>query len=154
MRITEIEKIKVVVPSKADSVNSPDTNDPMHMLVLGGKGGWNIQFDQIGKYIYRVKTDEGIEGLGESYRGVNEQRVEEIIHGLVGMDLMRMNLRDLPVPWSREYDGFETAIFDAVGKKLGVPAYRKADRYRCDSEGKRGAPSRLSWDQVQVQPSR
>lgn len=124
MRITQIEKFEVVVPSKPDAVNSPETGDPMHMLTAGGEAGWRIQFDQLSKYIYRVKTDEGIEGLGESYRGVDERRVDGIIRGLTGMDIMRVNLRDLPIPWCREYDGFEAAIFDAVGKKLGVPAYR------------------------------
>jgi muconate cycloisomerase len=124
MRITGVETIKVAVPSKPDSVNSPEVLDPMHMLVLNGKPAWQIQFDQIWKYIYRVKTDEGIEGLGESYRGVNPQAVNGIIASLVGSDPMRMNLRDLPIAWSREYDGFEAAMFDLVGKKLGVPAYR------------------------------
>jgi muconate cycloisomerase len=37
---------------------------------------------------------------------------------------MKINLRDLPIAWSREYDGFEAAMYDLVGKKLGVPAYR------------------------------
>ena len=124
MRITGVEAVKVVVPSKPDTVNSPDVPDPMHMVVFEGKPGWQIQFDQIWKYIYRVKTDEGIEGLGESYRGVNPEVVEGIIAGLIGSDPMKMNLRDLPIAWSREYDGFEAAIFDLVGKKLGVPAYR------------------------------
>jgi muconate cycloisomerase len=124
VRITAIETIKVVVPAKPDTLNSPEVRDPMHMLVLDGKAGWQIQFDQIWKYIYRVKTDEGIEGLGESYRGVNPQVVNGIISGLVGRDPMEMNLRELPIAWSREYDGFEAAIFDVVGKKLGVPAYR------------------------------
>ena len=124
MRITAIEKIKIIVPTKPDTVNSPEVRDPMHMLVLDGKPAWQIQFDQIGKYIYRVQTDEGIEGLGESYRGVNPQVVDGIISSLVGADPMKMNLRDLPIAWSREYDGFECAMFDLVGKKLGVPAYR------------------------------
>ena len=124
MRITAIEKIKVVVPSKPDTVNSPEVRDPMHMLMLDGKPAWQIQFDQIWKYIYRVQTDEGIEGLGESYRGVNPLVVDGIIAGLLGADPMKMNLRDLPVAWSREYDGFEAALFDLVGKKLGAPAYR------------------------------
>lgn len=124
MRITDIEKVKVLVPSKPDSVNTPAAQDPMHMLVLDGKPAWQVQFDQIWKYIYRVHTDEGIEGLGESYRGVNPQVVDGIISGLIGADPMKMNLRDLPIAWSREYDGFEAAIFDLVGKKLGVPAYR------------------------------
>jgi muconate cycloisomerase len=124
MRITAIEKIKVTVPSKPDTVNSPEVRDPMHMLVLDGQPAWQVQFDRIWKYIYRVRTDEGIEGLGESYRGVNPQVVDGIIAGLIGADPMKMNLRDLPIAWSREYDGFEAAVFDLVGKKLGVPAYR------------------------------
>jgi muconate cycloisomerase len=124
MRITAIEKIKVVVPAKPDTVNSPEVRDPLHMLVLDGRPPWQIQFDQIWKYIYCVKTDEGVEGLGESYRGVNPQVVDGIIATLIGADPMKMNLRDLPIAWSREYDGFEAAMFDLVGKKLGVPAYR------------------------------
>jgi muconate cycloisomerase len=124
MRITEIEKIQVRVPSRPDTVNSPEVRDPMHMLPLGGRGGWQLQFDEIYKYIYRVRTDEGIEGIGESYRAVNPITVDGIIAGLIGADPMKMNLRDLPIAWSREYDGFECAIFDIAGKKLGVPAYQ------------------------------
>lgn len=124
MRITSIEKIRVKVPAKPDTLNSTEVRDPMHMLVLDGKPSWQIQFDQIWKYIYRVQTDEGLEGLGESYRGVNPQTVDGIIASLIGSDPMRMNLRSLPIAWSREYDGFEAAIFDLVGKKLAVPAYQ------------------------------
>jgi len=124
MRITTIEKIKVIVPAKPDTVTNPEMPDPLHMLVLDGKAGWKLEFDSLSKYLYRVKTDEGIEGLGESYRGVSEKSVDGIIGSLIGADPMKMNLRDLPIAWSREYDGFETAIFDLVGKKLGVPAYQ------------------------------
>lgn len=124
MKITGIEKIKVVVPAKPGTVHSPEVRDPLHMLVLDGKPAWQVQFDQIWKYIYRVKTDECLEGIGESYRGVNPLVVDGIIAGLLGRDPMQMNLRDLPVAWSREYDGFEAAMFDLLGKKLGVPAYR------------------------------
>jgi len=124
MRITAIEKLRVVVPAKPDTVNSAEVRDPMHMLVLEGRPAWQIQFDEIYKYIYRIKTDEGLEGIGESYRGVNPQVVDGIIGGLIGADPMKMNLRDLPIPWCREYDGFEAALFDLVGKKLDVPAYR------------------------------
>jgi len=124
MKITAIEKIKVVVPAKPDTINSPGVEDPLHMLVLDGKPAWQLQFDRIWKYIYRVKTDEGLEGLGESYRGVNPQMVDGIIESLLGQDPTRMNLRDLPIAWSREYDGFEVAIFDLVGKRLGIPAYQ------------------------------
>jgi muconate cycloisomerase len=94
------------------------------MLALDGKPAWQVQFDEIPKFIYRVQTDEGLEGLGESYRGVNPQVVDGIIQSLTGADPMKMNWRDLPLPWSREYDGFEAALFDLAGKKLGVPCYR------------------------------
>jgi muconate cycloisomerase len=124
MRITEIEKIKVVVPARPDSINSPETFDPYDVLVLDGRVRTQVQFDEIWKYIYRVRTDEGLEGIGESYRHVSPETVDAIIRSLVGGSPMQMNLRDLPIPWSREYDGFEAAVFDLVGKKLGVPAYR------------------------------
>jgi hypothetical protein len=101
MRIITIEKIKLAVPSKPDTVNSAEVRDPMHMLVLDGKPGWRVQFDQIWKYIYRIKTDEGLEGVGGSYRGVNPQVVNGIIAGLIGSDPMRMNLRDPPIAWCR-----------------------------------------------------
>src|SRR5215831_11312693 len=124
MKITAIEKIKVVVPAKPSTITSPEVRDPLHMLVLDGKPAWQVQFDQVWKYIYRIKTDEGLEGVGESYRGVNPSVVDGIIASLLGQDPSRMNLRDLPIAWCREYDGFEAAIFDLVGKKLGLPAYR------------------------------
>lgn len=124
MRIKEIEKIKIKVPARSDAVNSPESRDPMHMLTFEGKRAWQTQFDEFCKYIYIFKTDEGIEGLGESYRAVNEKTIDAMIQGLIGADPMKLNLRDLPLAWSREYDGFEAGIFDLVGKKLGVPAYR------------------------------
>ena len=124
MKITSIEKFKVSVPAKPDSVNSPGAQDPMHLLVLGGAAAKTLQFDTVYKYIYRIKTDEGIEGFGESYRGVNPEIVDGIISQLIGADPTTMNLRDLPLPRSREYDGFEPAIYDLVGKKLEVPAYK------------------------------
>jgi len=40
MRITAIEKLRVVVPAKPDTVNSAEVRDPMHMLVLEGKPAW------------------------------------------------------------------------------------------------------------------
>ncbi len=57
MKITNIDKFKVIVPSRPDSVNSVGVEDPMHMLALEGKPAWQVQFDQIYKYIYRIRTD-------------------------------------------------------------------------------------------------
>jgi muconate cycloisomerase len=37
---------------------------------------------------------------------------------------MKFNLSRRPIPYGREYDGFEVAIYDLVGKKLGIPVYQ------------------------------
>lgn len=124
MRIEEIEIIPVRVPAKPGSVDSDEIHDPLHMGAIGGKKGWTVQFDEVPKLIYLVHTDEGITGLGESYRGVAIDEARELANTLIGLDVMRLNLRDLPIPRGRAYDGFEVAIVDLMGKRLGVPAYQ------------------------------
>lgn len=81
-------------------------------------------FAEMPKFIYRVQTDVGISGIGESYREVSDEAVRHNIRALLGMNAMKLNLRALPIPFGREYDGFEIAVYDLVGKKLGVPAYQ------------------------------
>jgi muconate cycloisomerase len=76
------------------------------------------------KFIYQIQTDENITGIGESYREVSDEAVRKNIAGLLGLNVMKLNLRNLPIPYGREYDGFEVAIYDLVGKKLGVPVYQ------------------------------
>lgn len=136
MKIQRIHLDEVVVPSKPDSVNSPEFDRPLHMLPHAGHCGWTLQFDEIPKLILRMETDDGFTGIGEFYRGVSLRAVEELSRSLLGLDIERMNLQALPLPGGRIYDGFETAILDAVGKSLGVPlcrllggAYR--DTVRC-----------------------
>lgn len=119
MVITRILLHEVVVPARPDSVNSPECDKPLHMLAYGGKKGWLAKFDEIPKLIIRIETGDGIVGAGEFYRGVSSQAVMEIAHTLLGLDLSRVNLQDLPVPAGRLYDGFETAMLDIVGKARG-----------------------------------
>lgn len=123
MKITSIQLDEVVVRAKPDSVNSPELDHPLHMLPHGGRAAWSVQFDEIPKLIIRLETDEGITGLGEFYRGVPVTAVTDIARGLLDVDIDTLNLQALPLPSGRLYDGFETAILDAVGKKQGRPLY-------------------------------
>jgi len=123
MKITNIQLDEVLVRARPDSINSPELDHPLHMLPHGGRAAWSVQFDEIPKLIIRIQTDEGIIGVGEFYRGVSIHSVLEIAEGLLGAEFADFNLQALPVPAGRLYDGFETAILDAVGKQRGVPLY-------------------------------
>ena len=109
MKITKIDCYKVVVPMKPNTVNSPQWGPP--------------GFDAVAKFVLRVHTDEGLCGVGETYRGVSQEDVEATIARLIGADPLRMPLSALPIPRNSAYDGFEIAIFDLVGKALGLPLH-------------------------------
>ena len=120
MKVRRIFIDEVVVRARADSVNSPELDKPLHMLPYRGRSAWTMQFDEIPKLIIRLETDSGIIGLGECYRGAAILAVSDIARALLGTDLGALNLQALPLPAGRLYDGFETAILDAVGKQRGL----------------------------------
>ena len=124
MNISRIEMTPVVVPARENAINSPGKAAPLHMLSVGASKGWSVQFDSLVKWILKIHTDDGITGIGESLRAVSEPQMREIAESLIGADPSNMNLRDLPIPYGRAYDGFACAIFDLVGKALSVPAYK------------------------------
>lgn len=135
MRITDITWVKVRVPCRPDSVNSPP---------------WGVDaWESIPRFIIQVHTDEGIVGLGETPRGVSEEAVRAAAQRLQGQDPFHLCWQDLPlgpdmsaylVGWNstayppRPYEltlppgpayvAFESAIFDIVGKALGLPVHR------------------------------
>ena len=123
MHINRIEMTPVVVPARENAINSHGKAAPLHMLSVGASKGWSVQFDSLIKWILRIHTDDGVTGIGESLRAVNESSMREIAESLIGAGATEMNLRDLPIPYGRAYDGFECAIYDLVGKALSVPSY-------------------------------
>src|SRR5690349_7780872 len=123
MRITRIQLDEVVVRARPDSINSPELDHPLHMLTHGGRSAWSVQYDEIPKLILQLETDAGVTGVGEFYRGLPSQAVLEIAQGLLGTDLNILNLQALPVPAGRIYDGFETAVLDAVGRHRNLPLH-------------------------------
>ncbi len=66
------------------------------------------------------KLDSGIIGWGELYRGHQWKVVEDICHILLGKEIKSLSLQNLPFTFSREYDGFECAIWDAYAKVHGL----------------------------------
>jgi len=119
MKITRIEAFRVCVPVRPGTVHSPEFEDSCHQFDWQGRF-----FAEMPKFVYRVYTSEGITGTGESYREVSDEAARHNIRSLLGLDVMKLNLRALPIPRGREYDGFEVAIYDLVGKILGVPVYQ------------------------------
>ncbi len=116
MKIEHITCYEVVVPAKPGTVASESINKPLHMLPVGARSGWSVQFDQLPKLIVKLDLDNGVVGWGELYRGHHWGQVEDICQVLVGMDLEQLSLQKLPFTFCREYDGFECAIWDAFAK--------------------------------------
>ncbi len=151
MRITRVEMTPVIVPSRPDAINSPGKTAPLHMLSVGARKGWSHQFDELVKWILRIRTDDGIVGTGESLRAVREETMRVIAQSLLDEDPLEMNLRDLPVTYGREYDGFECALFDLVGKARGLPVYKLLggayrDRVYCSAWfGQRDPDDAAQW---------
>ncbi|MEM2905627.1 MAG: galactonate dehydratase [Candidatus Bathyarchaeia archaeon] len=86
----------------------------------------------------KLTTDEGIEGIGEAYNTVRDKATEASVHQfrhwLIGKDP-----RDVELHWQAMYrfprfplgtvdmgalSGLEHALWDILGKSLGVPVWR------------------------------
>ena len=116
MKISRITCFEVKVPSREGTVEGKGINKPLHKLPVGAKAGWTFQFDQFSKIILKLELDSGIVGWGELYRSHNWTVVEDIIQILLGEDIENLSLQKLPFAYSREYDGFECALWDAYAK--------------------------------------
>jgi muconate cycloisomerase len=130
VKIVDVDVWKVVVPTRPGAVNS----------AVFGMATW----DQVPKFILRLRTDEGLAGVGETYRGVPRSEVEAAIERVIGLDPLKVALQFLPLrppppevaypgrDWeigggtgvaNGAYDAVEMALFDLAGKALGVPAH-------------------------------
>ncbi|MSS69883.1 MAG: mandelate racemase/muconate lactonizing enzyme family protein [Candidatus Latescibacteria bacterium] len=125
MKITHTDIWTVVVPTVPGTVHS---NIPT---------GW----DQVPKHILRVRTDDGIDGIGETGRGCPLDEVQAFAKQVEGKDPRGMCLQNFPAPlaaplrahdrswespWGGQgpaYDAFEMALFDILGKHYGLPAH-------------------------------
>ncbi len=116
MKITHIDKWQVVVPIAPDALNSPEFDPLDEDLAF---------FWKTPKHIIRVHTDDsGIVGIGESHRGCPDAQMQQAIDRITGMEVHDINLHALPIPMGSAYGAMEMALFDIVGKSLGVTVAR------------------------------
>ena len=120
MTINRITCFEVIVPAHPGAIESKGFNKGLHKLPLGAKAGWSVQFDEVSKLIVQLELKNGIIGWGELYRSHNWTTVDAISELLLGQDIEKLTLQKLPFAFSREYDGFECAIWDAYAKLKGV----------------------------------
>lgn len=128
MKNTIIQSIKateVVVPSKPDSLNSEsvlDKDTAFAKKFLTG-ASWT-EFAIQPKWIIEIELENGLTGIGETYRSASKELIEEAMKVFTGLDVLKINWRRLPVIDQRIYEAFETAVLDMAGKILHVPIYQ------------------------------
>ncbi len=123
--IRSISATEVVVPSKPGSLNSESIQDKDKAFAqkfLTGNS-WT-EFANQSKWIIEIKLENGLTGIGETYRSASAELISEAIVTFAGSDILKLNWRRLPVQDQRIYEAFETAILDLVGKILHVPIYQ------------------------------
>ena len=119
-RIARIVVHEVVVPAHPGAIESPGLNKPLHKLPIKGQQTWTVQFDEVAKAILELEVEDGTIGLGELYRDHDWRTVDSIARQLLELDIDELCRQDLPFARCREYDGFETAIWDAYAKAHGM----------------------------------
>ena len=106
MKITRIDHMHVFVPWQ-DSYKEP--------MVSWRAGSRTTPEAEDSYVIVKVHTDEGLVGIGEGVRSVEES--ERRGQAFLGRNPMEIDIFNLGRPWAH-------AMVDIVGKALGVPAYR------------------------------
>jgi muconate cycloisomerase len=76
------------------------------------------------KWIIEITLQNGLTGVGETYRSASPDLIKASMDMFVGQDILKLNWRRLPVDDQRIYEAFECAVLDLVGKLLRVPVYQ------------------------------
>lgn len=115
--IERIESFKVVVPMLPGVVNSPELGSLIDPVLA--------TFDQVPKFVIRLHADNGLVGEGETGRGELGAELAQNIAFLKGRNILDVDFANpaLGLPQSRTSDAFEIAIYDLLGKTLGVPVH-------------------------------
>ncbi len=126
MKITRVETVVVIVPVHEGAWHSSEFVPEGY--TYGGQ--WvRLHWPEFPSVLLKLHTDEGLVGFGEVPKGVPEAMVRQAAPFFEGRDLWSFNLQELPLetmwfPDSSVYCGYEMALFDLMGKALGVPAWR------------------------------
>jgi muconate cycloisomerase len=137
--IQSIRATEVVVPAKPGTLNSENVLDKDTLFAKKFLTGasWT-EFANQPKWIIEIKLQNGLTGIGETYRSASKELILESMKAFRGLDVLNMNWRRLPIKDQRIYEAFECAVLDVVGKILQVPVYQLlggAYRDRVDCNG-------------------
>jgi muconate cycloisomerase len=116
MIIKNITAFEVMVPTHPEAIESKGMNKPLHKLSVGEKRAWSVQFDELSKVLLKIEIANGVIGWGELYRGHRWETIDIIAQSILNQNIKDFTLQSLPFNFSREYDGFECAIWDAYAK--------------------------------------
>ena len=123
--IQSIKATEVVVPAKPGSLNSDmvlDKDTEFAKKFMTGES-WT-EFANQPKWIIEIALNNGLVGIGETYRSASKDLIKQAMNAFVGKDVLKMSWKHLPLSDQRIYEAFETAILDLVGKILHVPVYQ------------------------------
>jgi L-alanine-DL-glutamate epimerase-like enolase superfamily enzyme len=123
--IQSIKATEVVVPAKPNSLNSDSVHDEDKAFAkkfLTGASWTDFAIQP--KWIIEIKLQNGLIGIGETYRSATKDVVSEALNVFIGLDVLKINWRRLPVTDQRIYEAFEAAVLDVVGKILHVPVHQ------------------------------
>jgi muconate cycloisomerase len=123
--IASIKATEVIVPAKPGSLNSDivlDKDTAFAKKFMTG-GSWT-EFANQPKWIIEITLQNGLTGVGETYRSASPDLIKTSMDVFVGQDILKLNWRRLPVDDQRIYEAFECAVLDLVGKLLRVPVYQ------------------------------
>jgi L-alanine-DL-glutamate epimerase-like enolase superfamily enzyme len=116
--VERVETFKVVVPMKPGTVLSDN-----YAQVPEIRDSWDVF--SIPKYIIKLHATDGMVGLGETGRGHLDAPLAENSRFLTGRNILELNPADpaFGLPRTATSDAFEIAIYDLIGKTLGVPVH-------------------------------
>lgn len=102
MKISQIDLFTVRVPMKPGTVHCPEFDD--------------VPIDRDPRTLMLVHTDSGLAGMGEHRSEIPESEMLASARALLGLDPLKLCLKNLPIARDNAYFGFEIALFDLVGR--------------------------------------
>lgn len=123
--IQSIQATEVIVPAKPGSLNSDaviDKDSAFAKKFMTGES-WT-EFANQPKWILEMTLENGLTGIGETYRSASSDKLAETMEKLTGKDLLALNWRRLPVEDQRIYEAFESCVLDLAGQLLKAPVYQ------------------------------